>query len=92
MATSIIEHENEEQASEYLRLTLAKFNQLGLSATPVNYALFYTYVSGKDLALNEKLDQLIQDKDLDEEQAQTLFAHHICGGGEQVDGIVGPDT
>ncbi len=86
MATSILEHEDQEQASEFLRLTLAKFSQLGLSATPVNYALFYTYVAGKDLALNDRLDQLVQEKNLDEEQAQALFQQYICGGGDQHDG------
>ncbi|MDJ0832809.1 MAG: GGDEF domain-containing protein [Gammaproteobacteria bacterium] len=86
MATSSIQYEDKEQASEFLRLTLAKFSQLNLSATPVNYALLYTYVAGTDLALNEQLDSLIkQEGGLQDDQAESLFQKHICSSGDQVD-------
>ena len=86
MTTSIFEDDTTEQASEYLRLALAKLSQLQLTANPVNYALLYTYVAGKDLTLNEKIDELIkEDGGLDHEKANLLFKQNICLAEEEAD-------
>lgn len=45
-------------ASEYFRLSLAKLGALGIDLTPINYALAYYYVSGDDIDLNARLDNL----------------------------------
>ena len=48
-----------DQASEYLRLALPLMARHGVPVTPVNYALWYTYVSGENESLRQALDQLI---------------------------------
>ena len=48
-----------DQSSEYLRLALPLMAKHGVSVTPVNYALWYTYVSGENESLRQALDQLI---------------------------------
>lgn len=68
-----------ETAAEYLRLCLAKLGQLKLPITPVNYALVYFYVSGEDVELNTRLDELFVDSDKwSDEQARELFAQYVC--------------
>ena len=49
-------------------------NKADLSATPVNYDLFYTYVAGKNRLLNEKLDEFLEgEKEWNNEEAKKLF-------------------
>jgi len=62
------------QASEYLRLALQKLSRHKAAATPVNYSLAYSYVSGKDKKIIRKLDDAIaEDKLLDAETAESLY-------------------
>jgi diguanylate cyclase len=52
--------ENKNRAGEYLRLALgylAKYNQ---PASPVNYTVWYEYVSGKNLKLKKAIDSSIE--------------------------------
>ncbi len=68
-----------ESAAENLRLALSMMGKHGISPTPLNYALMYFYVSGEDLDLNEKLDELLDSrKGLTKEAAEELFSRHIC--------------
>lgn len=68
-----------ETVAENLRLCLAKLGQLSLPVTPVNYALIYFYVSGDDVELNTRLDELFVDSDnWSDEQASGLFSQYIC--------------
>lgn len=68
-----------ESVAENLRLCLAKLGQLSLAVTPVNYALIYFYVSGDDVELNRRLDELFVDSDnWSDEQASELFSQYIC--------------
>lgn len=77
-ATPII-NDSKESASEFLRLALAKLGQNNLSCTPVNYALMYLYVSGRDLDLNRRLDELLEEPERwNVELAQELFRRFIC--------------
>ncbi len=70
-----------ESAAENLRLALSLMGKHGLPPTPVNYALMYFYVSGEDLDLNEKIDELLESrKGLTPEAAEELFSCHICQG------------
>ena len=48
-----------EQATEKLRLTLPLINKHKAAATPVNYAVWYEYVSGENLALTNAIDNLL---------------------------------
>lgn len=72
-------NDSNERVSEYLRLALAKLSQNHLSCTPVNYAIMYFYVSGKDVALSKRVDELLKEPQLwDEDLTQNLFRRFIC--------------
>ena len=68
-------------AAEHLRLALSMMGKHGLPPIPINYALMYFYVSGEDLDLNEKIDELLDSRSgWTPEAAQELFDCHICQG------------
>ncbi len=68
-----------DTSAEYLRLCLAKLGQYSLPITPINYALVYFYVSGEDVELITRLDELFADTDKwSDEQAKELFSQYIC--------------
>ena len=72
--SSIFDDDSLNQASEYLRLALQKLSKHKAPATPVNYSLAYSYVSGKDVKIKQKLDDAISDdKVLDAETAESLY-------------------
>lgn len=77
----LLEKESPEKAAEYLRLAMAKLHELQLPATPVNYGLFYVYVSGKDLNINRKVDSYLERGALTHEDASRLFTRFFftCG-------------
>jgi diguanylate cyclase len=52
------EQTSSSTASEYFRLSLAKLGAANIDITPINYALAYYYVSGDDIDLNSRLDDL----------------------------------
>lgn len=61
-------------AAERLRLALPIMSQKKVSATPINYAVFYEYVSKTNELLNDELDQLIAKQDVvSDEDCQTLY-------------------
>lgn len=76
MSATPVESDSNETASEFLRLALGKLSQLNLPVNPVNYALLYFYVSGKDVKLNRRLDELFDCWDT--EIAGKLFKRFIC--------------
>jgi len=79
MSETIVDVNTAETAAEYLRLSLAKLGKLKLAITPVNYALVYFYVSGDDLELNARLDEMFADTSKwSDEQATELFSQYIC--------------
>ena len=77
----LLEQDDANQAAEYLRLAMAKINELQLPFTPVNYCLFYIYVSGKNTTLNQKIDKHINDEVFTHENAVKIFVSFffICG-------------
>ncbi len=67
--------------AENLRLALSMMGKYKLPPTPVNYALMYLYITGEDLDLNEKIDELLDSrKGWNDEAARELFDSHICEG------------
>ena len=54
--------EEPKQAAEYLRQVIPMLSQQKLAPTPVNYAVFYSYLSGSSQALNEVIDNVISEK------------------------------
>ena len=75
MSNSGFPGESTEKAAEYLRLVLAKLSQLKQPVSAINYALLYFYVSGHDMALNNKLDVLFED--WDDDMARALFTRYV---------------
>lgn len=74
LKTDLFIDDSINQAAEYLRLAIGKLAQHKVAASPINYGLAYSYVSGKDLRLNKKLDQILKDnKVLDSDTAESLF-------------------
>jgi len=71
--------QSDESAAELFRLSLSRLGKYRLSITPVNYTLMYFYLSGDDLSLNEKLDELFYDiEKWTDEKAKKLFNRYIC--------------
>lgn len=54
--------EDPKQAAEYLRQVIPLISQHKLAPTPVNYSIFYSYLSGTSMALNEVIDGIISEK------------------------------
>lgn len=51
-----------EYYAEKFRLTVPLMAKHGISPTPRNYAVWFRYVSGETAALNERIDQLLEEK------------------------------
>jgi diguanylate cyclase len=51
--------ESKDAAQEYLRLALMNMGKLEAPPNPINYAIFYEHASGRNPALTEALDELI---------------------------------
>ncbi len=67
-----------DRSSEYLRLTLPLMSKYKVPVTPENYAAWYEYVSGGNLALTEIIDDLIQkDKSVGEEVTSRLHKRYV---------------
>ncbi|HAI96141.1 MAG: diguanylate cyclase [Cycloclasticus sp.] len=54
--------EEPKQAAEYLRQVIPMLSQHNLAPTPVNYSVFYTYLSGASQSLNKAVDSIISEK------------------------------
>ncbi|WP_299196840.1 GGDEF domain-containing protein [uncultured Amphritea sp.] len=52
--------DNPQQATEYLRRAIPLMVQSGIPPTPLNYALWYAYVSKALPALNQQMDNVLQ--------------------------------
>ena len=76
----LLEHDEPEKSAEFMRMALAKLSKNKLPINPVFYSLFYVYVSGKNLSLNEKIDNFLDNNGLNHEAAVKLFAYYffIC--------------
>ncbi len=78
------EIQSKESAAEILRLALAKLGQLNQPVTAINYALIYSYYSGDDIDLNNKLDEFFLEKEQwSEDEARELFEKYLCRCGTE---------
>ena len=84
----LLEDEEPAKAAENLRLAMAMLQKHELAATPLNYALFYIYVSGKNVTLNAQIDALLATKSMSHEEAVTLFIRFFFHAGDaMLDGL-----
>jgi len=80
--------ESPEQAGEYLRLALAFLGSHKLAPNPVNFALSYDYVAGRNQALNEALDRALSGGQLAPSAAHELYRRYIWDENkQQLEGI-----
>lgn len=76
--------QSSESVAEIFRLSLAKLGQLKLPVTPINYALIYSYFSGENFDLNNKLDGIFDEKgEWSDTEARELFDTYICRSGNE---------
>ncbi len=73
--------EERSKAGEYLRLALNYIAKYNLSATPVNYTVWYEYVSGKNMKLKKALDHSLDDaKPLNDNNVEGLYQKYVADG------------
>ena len=71
-----------EQAAERLRKAVPIMVRHGIPVTPVNYALWYTYVTNEDPTLNKRIDEIVSAYGtLPLTSAEGLFREHISPAG-----------
>ncbi|MGD9687609.1 MAG: GGDEF domain-containing protein [Desulfobacter sp.] len=77
--------ESPPQAGEFLRLTLGFLAKHNLSATPVNYTVWYEYASGKNPKLIQAINQMLENKlPLSSNHVETLYQKFISDGDRVV--------
>ena len=66
--------EYQDQAAEYMRLAIPLMKKYGIAMTPANYAVWYEYVSGKNGALIDAVDEKIEnDHQLSDKESRVLY-------------------
>ena len=74
-------YECPDKAAEYLRMVLPLLSKCKIPANPINYSVCYEYVSGKNLSLQEVLDEQIKDdQPLTPELTQQLYKQFVLNG------------
>ena len=67
-------NEYQEKAAEYMRLAVPLMNKNGVAMTPANYAVWYEYVSGGNVALIDAVDaQMANNNRLTDKQSRDLY-------------------
>lgn len=68
-----------EQNAEYLRQILPLMSNNKIAADPLNFAIFYEYIIGRNIHLNNELDELLEKQTVfTSELSIKLFKKHIC--------------
>ena len=68
-----------EKNAEYLRRSLPLMVKNNIPAHPINYAIWYDYVTGENNKLIEEVDSLVnEEKSFDSETSFALYKKHIC--------------
>jgi len=73
--------EERSKAGEYLRLALGYISKFDLSVNPVNYTVWYEYVSGKNMKLKKAIDQSLKNKNsLSSKRIEGLYQRFVADG------------
>lgn len=73
--------EEKSKAGEYLRLALNYIAKHNLPANPVNYTVWYEYVSGKNMKLKKALDLSLENaKSLNNNNVEGLYQKYVADG------------
>ncbi|WP_206486060.1 GGDEF domain-containing protein [Thalassotalea sp. G2M2-11] len=82
-------HDSIEQADKNLALAIKQLQLWHLPASPINYAVSYEYVNGKNSALNAQIKQhFALGRKLDNYFIEELYQLHILGQGNFRDDII----
>src|SRR3989339_952233 len=77
--------EERNKAGEYLRLALTYIAKYNLPANPVNYTVWYEYVSGKNIKLKKAIDpSLDAAQPIDADNVETLYRKYVADGDRLV--------
>jgi diguanylate cyclase len=72
-------NETLEQNAEYLRQMLPLMSKNKIATDPLNFAIFYEYITGRNIVLNNELDELLDKQDVfTSELSVKLFKKYIC--------------
>jgi diguanylate cyclase len=81
-----------EQSAEYLRLALAQMSRQKAALNPLSYAIWYEYVAGINAALQARIDELIQNGHvLDDELTAELHRRYVADIDHETAKRVGHD-
>lgn len=73
--------EKRDKAGEYLRLALNHLAKYDLPVNPVNYTVWYEYVSGKNIKLNKAINHSItNDKSFNSNKVEGLYQKYVTDG------------
>lgn len=73
--------EDKARAGEFLRLALNYMVKYNLPANPVNYTVWYEYVSGKNLRLKTAMDQVVKSgKRINSSHVEAFYKKFITDG------------
>jgi diguanylate cyclase len=73
--------EEKTRAGEYLRLALGYMAKYNLPANPVNYTVWYEYVSGKNMKLRKAVDNSMKAAmDIDSRTLEKFYQKYIADG------------
>lgn len=69
-----------EKAAEYLRQVIPLLAKHKITATPINYSVWYNYVAGNQLALNEAINNIIEHgKPITDDFCMELYEAYVDG-------------
>ncbi|MFW5450924.1 MAG: GGDEF domain-containing protein [Methylophagaceae bacterium] len=78
--------EYQEQAAEYMRLVIPLMNKYDIAPTPANYAVWYEYVSGNNIALSDAVEQHLEDHgQLSDKQSADLYQRFFDREKDQIE-------
>lgn len=73
-------NDSPKDSADYLQLALPLITRFDLPVNPINYAVFYEYVSGGNFALKEAIDAKLAKKEpLGEEYVYNIYEKYIAG-------------
>lgn len=77
--------EERNRAGEYLRLALTYISKYNLPANPVNYTVWYEYVSGKNIKLKKAIDNSLDAaQPIDAGNVEILYQKYVADGDRLV--------
>lgn len=74
-------HEDSNEAAEYLRMVLPLISRHKTPATPINYSIWYEYVSGCNQRLKEAVDKELDNKAvINDNVSEKLYKEYVMNG------------